>query len=33
MVSNPDGPTREILAKQLGPDIKPKTLQIWFQNR
>ncbi|WVQ75708.1 hypothetical protein IAR50_005338 [Cryptococcus sp. DSM 104548] len=30
---NPDGPTREALAKQLGPDIRPKTLQIWFQNR
>ena len=22
-----------MLAKQLGPDVKPKTLQIWFQNR
>jgi hypothetical protein len=31
--SNPDAPTREVLAKQLGPEIKPKTLQIWFQNR
>ncbi|WVQ80964.1 hypothetical protein IAT38_003071 [Cryptococcus sp. DSM 104549] len=30
---NPDGPTREALAKRLGPDVRPKTLQIWFQNR
>ncbi|KAE8543282.1 hypothetical protein D1P53_000773 [Cryptococcus gattii VGV] len=30
---NPDGPTREALAKKLGPDVRPKTLQIWFQNR
>ncbi|ORY25058.1 hypothetical protein BCR39DRAFT_561240 [Naematelia encephala] len=30
---NPDGPAREALSKRLGPDIKPKTLQIWFQNR
>ncbi|ORX34834.1 hypothetical protein BD324DRAFT_137053 [Kockovaella imperatae] len=30
---NPDAHTREALARQLGPDVKPKTLQIWFQNR
>ncbi|ODN79053.1 hypothetical protein L198_07932 [Cryptococcus wingfieldii CBS 7118] len=30
---NPDGPTREALARQLGPEVRPKTLQIWFQNR
>ncbi|WWC66777.1 uncharacterized protein I206_100682 [Kwoniella pini CBS 10737] len=30
---NPDGPAREALAKKLGPDVRPKTLQIWFQNR
>nr|XP_019048795.1 hypothetical protein I302_02570 [Kwoniella bestiolae CBS 10118]OCF27725.1 hypothetical protein I302_02570 [Kwoniella bestiolae CBS 10118] len=30
---NPDGPAREALAKRLGPDVRPKTLQIWFQNR
>ncbi|RXK37338.1 hypothetical protein M231_05404 [Tremella mesenterica] len=30
---NPDAATREALAKQLGSDVKPKTLQIWFQNR
>ncbi|KIR31099.1 hypothetical protein I352_06528 [Cryptococcus deuterogattii MMRL2647] len=30
---SPDGPTREALAKKLGPNVRPKTLQIWFQNR
>ncbi|WWC85871.1 uncharacterized protein L201_000738 [Kwoniella dendrophila CBS 6074] len=30
---NPDGPAREALAKRLGSDVRPKTLQIWFQNR
>ncbi|KAK8845608.1 hypothetical protein IAR55_006324 [Kwoniella newhampshirensis] len=30
---NPDSQMRDALAKQLGPDIRPKTLQIWFQNR
>lgn len=30
---NPDAATREALARRLGPDIRPKTLQIWFQNR
>ncbi|WWC58186.1 uncharacterized protein I303_100722 [Kwoniella dejecticola CBS 10117] len=30
---NPDGPAREALAKRLGPAVRPKTLQIWFQNR
>ncbi|WVQ93603.1 hypothetical protein IAU59_000678 [Kwoniella sp. CBS 9459] len=30
---NPDGAAREALAKKLGPDVRPKTLQIWFQNR
>ena len=30
---NPDGVEREALARRLGPDVRPKTLQIWFQNR
>ncbi|KAK4689592.1 hypothetical protein P7C73_g521, partial [Tremellales sp. Uapishka_1] len=30
---NPDAATREALAKRLGPEVRPKTLQIWFQNR
>ncbi|WWD22555.1 hypothetical protein CI109_107048 [Kwoniella shandongensis] len=30
---NPDSAAREALAKRLGPDVRPKTLQIWFQNR
>ncbi|WVO16793.1 hypothetical protein L204_104478 [Cryptococcus depauperatus] len=30
---NPDSAAREALAKKLGPEVRPKTLQIWFQNR
>ncbi|WVR03562.1 hypothetical protein IAU60_000554 [Kwoniella sp. DSM 27419] len=30
---NPDSAQRDALVQQLGSDIKPKTLQIWFQNR
>lgn len=30
---NPDAIERERLRALLGPDIKPKTIQIWFQNR
>jgi hypothetical protein len=32
-IRNPDVAMREALARELGGDVKPKTLQIWFQNR
>jgi len=32
-VRNPDPHARDRLVKQLGGGVKPKTLQIWFQNR
>ena len=33
MIRTPDGDERERLRGLLGPDIKAKTIQIWFQNR
>ena len=30
---NPDASTREALARKLGPDVRSKTIAVWFQNR